>query len=79
VDIQLAPKEFAVLLLLAKNEGKVFTAEKLYEDVWKLPMADDDHSVKNVIYRLRKRLEAGNSGYSVVMYRKEGYMFEKIN
>ncbi len=78
-DMQLAPKEFAVLLLLVQNEGKTFTAERLYESVWKLPMASDDHSLRNVIYRLRKRLEAGNADYSVAMYRGEGYRFERID
>ncbi len=77
-DIQLAPKEFAVLLLLMQNEGKVFTAEKLYEAVWKLPMASDDHSLKNAVYRLRKKLESGGSDYGITAARGEGYCFEKV-
>jgi DNA-binding response OmpR family regulator len=77
-DILLAPKEFAVLHLLIKNEGKTVAAQKLYEEVWKQPMVCGDKPIKNVIYRLRKRLEEGNSDYSVTMYRGDGYCFEKI-
>lgn len=77
-DMLLTRKEFALLLLLAQNEGKVFTAEKLYEDVWKQPMAGDDHPIKNTVYRLRKKLEAGNSGFEITAARGEGYCLEKI-
>jgi DNA-binding response OmpR family regulator len=77
-DLLLAPKEFAVLHLLINNEGKTVTAQKLYEEVWKQPMVCGDKPIKNVVYRLRKRLEEGNSEYTVVMYRGDGYRFEKI-
>jgi DNA-binding response OmpR family regulator len=77
-DLLLAPKEFAILHLLIKNEGKAMTAQKLYEEVWKQPMVCGDKPIKNVVYRLRKRLEEDNSEYTVVMYRGDGYCFEKI-
>jgi DNA-binding response OmpR family regulator len=77
-DILLAPKEFAVLHLLIKNEGKAVAPQKLYEEVWKQPMLCGDKPIKNVVYRLRKRLEEGNSEYTVVMYLGDGYCFEKI-
>jgi DNA-binding response OmpR family regulator len=41
-------------------------------------MVCGDKPNKNVVYRLRKRLEEGNSEYTVVMYRGDGYCFEKI-
>ncbi|MCL1848022.1 MAG: response regulator transcription factor [Coriobacteriia bacterium] len=78
-DMLLAPKEFLVLLLLVQNEGRALTAENLYEAIWKLPMAGDDHSVKNAIYRLRQKLNTGNSGFSIETSRGEGYRFDKVN
>lgn len=75
-DMELAPKEFAVLLLLVQNEGRAFAAEKLYQEVWKQPMLDDDHSIKNVIYRLRRKLAARNGDFTITMTRGEGYRFE---
>jgi DNA-binding response OmpR family regulator len=76
-DMQLTPKEFSVLLFLAQNEGRLFETRQLYEEVWKQPMANDDHSIKNVVYRLRKKLETGDVGYTIAMSRKKGYLFEK--
>ncbi|MCL2757302.1 MAG: response regulator transcription factor [Coriobacteriia bacterium] len=75
-DMQLAPKEFLVLLLLVQNKGKTLRAEYLYETIWKLPIAGDDHSIKNAIYRLRQKLRAGNCDYSIETLRGEGYRFE---
>jgi DNA-binding response OmpR family regulator len=76
-DMQLAPKEFSVLLFLVQNENKIFEPSHLYEEVWKQPMSSDDHSVKNVVYRLRKKLEIGEAGYTISMSRGKGYRFEK--
>jgi len=77
-DMGLALKEFAVLLLLANNEGKDLTAERVYQDVWHQSMEGNDHSVKNVVYRLRKKLETGNSGFSIFTKRGIGYSFDSI-
>jgi DNA-binding response OmpR family regulator len=77
-DLQLAPKEFAVLHLLIRNEGKTVATQKLYEEVWKKPMVCGDKPVKNAVCRLRKKLEENGSDYNVVMYRGNGYCFEPI-
>jgi len=77
-DMLLAPKEFAVLLFLVQHEDQVLTAEKIYRKIWKQPMAGDDHSIKNAIYRLRKKLDAEKSGLSIEVSRGEGYSFERI-
>ena len=57
MDMLLTPKEFAVLLLLAENEGQIISTNYIYESVWK---QDDDSNtsvvVKNVMSRLRKKL-----------------------
>ena len=75
--MKLAPKEFSILLILIQNEGKTLTAETLFETVWKQPMAGDDHSIKNAIYRLRQKLKTGNSDFSIEMSRGEGYSFTR--
>lgn len=76
-DMQLTPKEFSMLLFLVQNEGKTISTKKLYEDVWRMPMAGDGHPIKNTVYRLRKKLEAGKSSYVITSTRGEGYRFEK--
>ena len=57
VDMLLTPKEFAILLLLAENEGQIISTNYIHETVWK---QDNDSNtsiaVKNVMSRLRKKL-----------------------
>lgn len=72
-DMLLTHKEFAVLQLLAQNEGRPLSPEKLYEDVWKQPMAGDAQSIKTVVSRLRKKLKPAGLGIEAV--RGEGYRF----
>jgi DNA-binding response OmpR family regulator len=75
-DLLLAPKEFAVLLLLAENEGKTMSAETLYENVWKQPLRDDKRSLKTTISTMRKKIEP--AGYTVTAFRDQGYIFERM-
>ena len=71
---RLAQNEFSLLLLLAQNENRLFSAESLYEQVWGQPMANDTTALKNAIYRLRKAL--GSSGFTIAFERGIGYSFE---
>jgi DNA-binding response OmpR family regulator len=75
-DLLLTKKEFALLLLFLQNEGKVAGADYLYEQVWEQDMNNDINAVKNMVYRLRKKIEAG--GYTVNSVYNEGYCFEKL-
>jgi DNA-binding response OmpR family regulator len=76
VDMLLTQKEFALLLLLAKNEGRVLSAEYLYETVWQQPMAADDSAIKTAVSRLRRKL---GDGFSVRYDTAEdGYLFRSI-
>ncbi|MCL1941315.1 MAG: response regulator transcription factor, partial [Synergistaceae bacterium] len=59
-DMLLAQKEFSLLLLFVQHEGRTISSEYLYEKVWNRPMAEDDSALKNVIYRLRKKLKSGS-------------------
>lgn len=69
----LTPKEFAVLLLLAQNEGKTIRAEQVYESVWKAPLSDDRNALQAVLSKLRKKLEI--TDYTVATMRGQGYTF----
>jgi DNA-binding response OmpR family regulator len=76
-DMLLTQKEFALLLLFAQNEGRVFSAENLYEKVWGLPIGDDNRTLKKHLSNLRKKLKEENSGYEITAARGEGYCFMK--
>jgi DNA-binding response OmpR family regulator len=55
--MQLTQKEFAVLLLLAENEGRILSNPLIYETVWKQSVtAETNGAVKTVMSRLRRKL-----------------------
>jgi len=74
-DLLLAQKEFAVFLLLAQNEGKILSAEHIYEKVWGFSELNDKNALQMAVSRLRSKIEG--TGYNIVTYRKKGYAFEK--
>jgi DNA-binding response OmpR family regulator len=75
-DLLLSQKEFALLLLFVQNEGRMMSADYLYEKVWRQPMLEDARTVKYHISNLRKKLSG--SGYTVAALRGEGYCFERV-
>lgn len=56
--VDLTPKEFEVLWLLASNQGKVFSRELLLDKIWGYDYFGDTRAVDSQIKRLRKKLEA---------------------
>ncbi len=57
MEIFLTPKEFDILLLLAKNRGEVFSKEKIYQTVWEKQYLLDDSNIMAFIRKLRKKIE----------------------
>lgn len=56
-DIELTAKEYMILELLLKHDGKVFTKSNLYESVWQDEYLGDDNAVKTHISNLRNKLK----------------------
>jgi DNA-binding response OmpR family regulator len=73
-DLLLSPKEFAILFVLAQNEGKTISCEYLYKEAWGLPMNDDRTLLKH-ISALRKKLEDETNNCEIENVRGEGYRF----
>ena len=57
VELELTPKEFELLYLLAQNSGKVLTRDVLLEKVWGYEYMGDTRTVDVHIRRLRKKME----------------------
>lgn len=55
--IELTAKEFAILQLLMKNPGKVYTKGQIYSMVWNDAYMGDENAVNVHISRLRNKLE----------------------
>lgn len=77
-DLQLKTKEFQLLLYLAQHENKIISAEQIYEAIWKAPIGGDKGALQTRVSALRRSLEDGECGYTVVSVRGKGYCFEKI-
>ncbi len=56
-EIILTPKEFEILLFLARNRGEVFTKEQIYQAVWDAEYLMDDSNIMAFIRKLRKKIE----------------------
>lgn len=56
-EIKLTPREFSILELLSRNRGIVFSAEKIYEKVWKEKSFQSDNTVMVHIRKIREKIE----------------------
>ncbi|WP_379146183.1 response regulator transcription factor [Paenibacillus sp. sgz500992] len=56
VEINMTPKEYGILLLLARNKGRVFTSRDIYELVWEDTYLESDNTVLTHIRNLRDKL-----------------------
>lgn len=74
-DLLLTGKEFALLLLLVQNEGKLLGAEYIYEKAWGQPMGADRNAVQVSVSRLRKKIAP--AGYVIRAERGNGYLFAR--
>ena len=49
--------EFGILELLAKNKGRVFSAEEIFKSVWKEKYYEGNNTVMVHFARLREKIE----------------------
>lgn len=56
-EIETTFVEFEILHLLARNPGKVFSKEQIYDIVWKEPYSGDYNIVMSHIRNLREKIE----------------------
>lgn len=55
--VELTPTEYGILYLLASSPGRVFSAEEIFEKVWKERSFDSNNTVMVHIRKLREKLE----------------------
>ncbi len=76
--ISLTPTEFSILYLLAENENKVVTTEKLFEEVWQEPYYPSSSSTIMVhIRHLREKLGENDKIKYINTIWGVGYQIEK--
>ena len=73
--VSLTAKEFDILLLLAQNPKRIFSAEQLFKIVWKTTnLSNDPKTVAVHISALRKKISSPDIEY-VINIRNVGYKF----
>ena len=55
--VKLTPIEYNILLLLMKNQGKVFSISQIYESIWNADAIDADNTVAVHIRHIREKIE----------------------
>jgi len=76
--LDLTPKEFALLLLLAQHPGRVFSRAYLLDEVWGYEVAAYDRTVDTHIYRLRQKLGVDSAlAQRIVAVRGTGYKLKR--
>ena len=55
--VKLTPIEYNILVLLIKNQGKVFSIEQIYENIWNEEAIGADNTVAVHILHIREKIE----------------------
>jgi len=76
-EIELTPKEYELLKLMASNPGRAFNREYLLENIWGYEYDGFDRTVDTHILRLRKKL--GPLGDHISTVWGVGYRFARNN
>lgn len=74
--LQLTPKEYALLLLLARHRGRVLSRTLIAESVWGICFDTQTNVVDVVIRRLRAKLDAPFDAPMLHTVRGVGYMLD---
>ncbi len=56
-QVKLTPREFDILLLLARNKGVVFNTDRIYETVWEEDPFETRNTVMVHIRKIREKIE----------------------
>ena len=77
-EVRLTQKEFDMLYLMAKNPGRVFTREEIYDYIWK-EEAVDVRTIDVHIKNLREKIEENIKSPKYIMTKwGVGYYFNKV-
>ena len=77
ISINLTPKEYQLLLLMARRQGEVLSRTFIAEQVWEINFNSDTNVVDVAVKRLRSKIDSPFSGKLIHTVRGIGYVFEK--
>lgn len=78
-DLQLTPKEFALLLYMVQNKDRIVSVEQIYQNVWNLPSNRDTRLLWTHFSKIRNKLEKfGENPFDITAVKGKGYIFTVI-
>lgn len=75
--IDLTPKEFSLLSLLARRKGEVLSRTLIAEQVWDMNFDSDTNIIDVAIRRLRQKIDSGFEKRLIHTIRGVGYVLEE--
>ncbi len=77
IRIDLTPKEFQLLLLMARRQGEVLSRTFIAEQVWEINFNSDTNVVDVAVRRLRRKVDDSFDNKLIHTVRGVGYVFEQ--
>jgi len=71
--IRLTAREFALLELLARHPGQLFTQDRLIEALWNADFVAESNIVEVYVHSLRRKIDAGRRASMIENVRGSGY------
>jgi DNA-binding response OmpR family regulator len=79
VDVEIRPKEFELLALLAREAGKVVTRDRILSEIWDLHWESSTKTLDMHIHALRRKLgDDADQPHWITTIRGVGYRFEGL-
>lgn len=76
-EIKLTNLEFRLLRLLISRPGHIFPADEIIQNIWGSQGESDTALLKNIVYRLRKKLQAEVGAATTIQTWPGGYSFQE--
>lgn len=77
IRIDLTPKEFQLLVLMARRQGEVLSRTFIAEQVWEINFNSDTNVVDVAVRRLRRKVDDNFNHKLIHTVRGVGYVFEQ--
>lgn len=78
-NIELTPKEYALLEFLLRNKNRILTRTSIIEHVWDMHFDSDTNLVDVFMTYLRKKIETGFSARLIHSVRGVGYILKEMD
>jgi two-component system KDP operon response regulator KdpE len=75
-EIRLTPKEFELLLFMARHAGRVVTHRTLLLAIWGANSVEQPEHLRVLVAQLRKKIDAENTPHYIITEPWVGYRFE---